>query len=117
MTEARKAEVDPVLRKWEEFIRPYWTPERAWVDAGYRTIPFAFPELEVPRFELSVPVTLAQFLGYLGTWSAARLFVKQHGTNPLARFAAEFAAAWGDPGAVRTLRWELTLRLGRVNDV
>jgi SAM-dependent methyltransferase len=107
-------EVDPVLRDWEDFIRPYWPAGREWVDAGYRTLPFPFPELSVPRFELKVETTPAQFLGYLGTWSAAQKYRKAHGSDPLERFAAQFAAAWGDPERVRTLCWELTLRLGRV---
>ncbi len=105
---------DQVLRRWEEFIRPYWTPERAWVDAGYRTIPFPFEELPAPRFALSVGSSLAQFLGYLGTWSATKLFVAAHGFDPLARFAAEFGAAWGDPATVRTVSWNLAIRVGRV---
>ena len=108
-------EVDPVLRRWEDFIRPYWTPERTWVDAGYRTVPFPFPELEVPRFELSVESTLPRFLGYLGTWSATRRFLKAHGSDPLEQFRPEFTAAWGDPAATRTVRWEFNVRLGRVN--
>ena len=108
------AEVDPVLRRWEDFIRPYWTPERVWVDDGYRSIPFPFAELPAPRMELTVPVTLAEFVGYLGTWSATRQYVKQHGSNPLEAFTAEFVAVWGDPSTVRTLRWELAMRLGRV---
>jgi SAM-dependent methyltransferase len=108
-------DVDPVLGRWEEFIRPYWTPERVWVDDGYRSIPFPFTELPVPRFELSVESTLAQFVGYLGTWSATKAFVKKHGADPLERFATAFAAAWGDPSTARTLRWELVVRLGRVN--
>ena len=108
-------DVDPVLRRWEDFIRPYWTPERVWVDGGYRTIPFPFPELPAPRFELSVESTLAQFVGYLGTWSASKQYAKRHGAEPLDRFTPEFAAVWGDPSTVRTLRWELVVRLGRVN--
>ncbi len=107
-------DVDPILRHWEDFIRPYWTPERAWVDAGYRTIPFPFAELDATRFELAVASSLAQFVGYLGTWSATKQFVKAHGSDPLERFAPEFATAWGDPATVRTLRWELAMRLGRV---
>ena len=107
--------VDPILRKWENFIRPYWTPERVWVDDGYRSIPFPFRELPAPRFELSVPVSLAGLVGYLGTWSATKQYVKQHAADPLKRFTSEFAAAWGDPSTVRTLRWELAMRLGRVN--
>jgi SAM-dependent methyltransferase len=106
--------VDPVLRRWEDFIRPYWTAERAWVDAGYRTIPFPFPELPAPQFELGLESTLAQFVGYLGTWSATKQFVKRHGTDPLDRFGPEFAAAWGDPVAPRAVRWKFTVRVGRV---
>jgi len=108
------SEVDPILRGWEEFIRPYWTPERAWVDAGYRTIPFPFPELPTPEFELTAKATLPQFIGYLGTWSAARLYLKRHGSDPLDRFRSAFAAAWGVPAAVRTVRWRFTLRVGVV---
>jgi len=104
--------VDLVLRRWEDFIRPYWTPERVWVDAGFRTIPFPFPELPVPRFELTVESSLARFLGYLGTWSATKRYMKAHGSDPLERFAPEFAATWG--AAARTIRWQFNIRLGRV---
>jgi SAM-dependent methyltransferase len=106
--------VDVVLRRWEKFIRPYWTPERVWVDAGYRTIPFPFPEVPTPQFELTVESSLPRFLGYLGTWSASKQYAKAHGSDPLARFAPEFAAAWGDPATVRTVRWAFNVRLGRV---
>ena len=57
---------------------------------------------------------LAHFLGYLGTWSATKQYVKAHGSDPVARFAPEFAAAWGDPAAVRAVRWAFNIRLGRV---
>jgi SAM-dependent methyltransferase len=107
-------EVDPALRRWEDFIRPYWTPERVWVDAGYRTIPFPFPELPAPHFGVSIESDLPRLLGYLGTWSATKQYVKAHGDDPLARFGPEFAAAWGDPATVRTLRWAFTVRVGRV---
>jgi SAM-dependent methyltransferase len=66
------AAVDPILRQWEDFIRPYWTSERVWVDVGYRSIPFPFPELPWPRMEVTALVTLAQFVGYLSTWSASK---------------------------------------------
>ena len=106
--------VDPVLRRWEDFIRPYWTPERAWVDAGYRTIPFPFPEVPAPQFHLSIESNLERFLGYLGTWSATRQFVQKHGRDPLEPFVPDFAKAWGDLAAERMVRWQFHLRLGRV---
>jgi SAM-dependent methyltransferase len=107
-------DVEPVLRRWNEFVRPYWTPERAWVDAGYRTIPFPFSELPAPRFDLTVASDLAWFLGYLGTWSATKQYAKATGVDPLDRFRPEFAAAWGDPARVRTVRWAFHVRVGRV---
>lgn len=107
-------EVDPVLRGWEDFIRPYWTPERAWVDAGYRIIPFPFPELATPTFDLTANSTLPHFVGYLSTWSATKQYIKGNGSDPLENFLPAFAAAWGDPATVRTVRWKFNVRLGRV---
>lgn len=107
-------DVDPVLSRWVEFMKPYWTPERALVDDGYRTVPFPFPEVPTPAFEVTAAGPLAFFLGYLGTWSASKLYERQHGENPLDRFAPEFAAAWGDPNTVRTLRWQFNVRLGQI---
>jgi SAM-dependent methyltransferase len=107
-------DVDPLLQGWADFIRPYWTPERVWVDDGYRSIPFAFPEIPAPRFEVTASVSLPGLIGYLSTWSATKQYVKKHGQDPLERFREAFATAWGDPSTVRTLRWELVMRLGRV---
>jgi hypothetical protein len=63
---------------------------------------------------LSVQSSLARFLGYLGTWSGTRQYMKAHNSDPLERFAPEFAAAWGDVAANRTVRWQFNVRLGRV---
>jgi hypothetical protein len=106
--------VDHVLRRWEAFIRPYWTPERAWVDTGYRTMPFPFRELPTPSFALAFESNLSRFLGYLGTWSATKQYIKAHGTNPLDGFVPDFTAAWGDPASLKTVHWEFNVRLGRV---
>ncbi|MBY0514883.1 MAG: class I SAM-dependent methyltransferase [Gemmataceae bacterium] len=106
--------IDPVLIRFVEFVKPYWTPERALVDDGYRTVPFPFLELPVPAFEVAAAGPLPHFLGYLGTWSASKQYQRKHGTDPLAGFRTEFAAAWGDPETVRTIRWAFNVRLGRV---
>ena len=98
-----------------EFVGPYWPPDRVWVDAGYRTIPFPFPELPAPRFEMTAEWDLPRMLGYMSTWSATKAFVKAHGFDPVERLAEEFAAAWGEPARVRTVRWEFDVRVGRVD--
>ncbi len=112
---AVNAEVDPVLARLQtEFVGPYWPPERALVDAGYRTIPFPFAEVPTPEIEMTAAWNLPTLLGYMNTWSATKRFVAANGFNPLERLAAEFATAWGDPRVVRTVRWRLALRCGRL---
>jgi SAM-dependent methyltransferase len=105
--------VDVVLREWEAFIAPYWTPERALLEDRFRGTEFPFAEVPVPALEVSALVSLDGLLGYLGTWSAARAFEKRHGTNPLEAFASKFAAAWNCAECAHVLRWELTGRAGR----
>lgn len=107
--------IDAVLdRLQKQFVRPYWPAERALVDAGYRNIPFPFPELAVPAFEMKAEWDMARLLGYMNTWSALRRYEKEHGTNSIALIAAELAAVWGDRATVRTVRWKFALRLGRI---
>ncbi|MBX9625713.1 MAG: methyltransferase domain-containing protein [Gemmataceae bacterium] len=107
--------VDVVLdRLQNEFVIPYWPPERVLVGAGYKTLPFPFPEVAAPAFEMTADWDLARMVGYMNTWSATKRFIKAHGFNPLDRLAADFNAAWGDPATVRTVRWAFYLRAGRV---
>jgi SAM-dependent methyltransferase len=109
------AALDPILaRLQDEFVGPYWPPERAWVTAGYRTIPFPFEPVEAPAFDMTADWDLPTLLGYTNTWSALKRFEAARGFNPLDRLAPEMAAAWGDPAAVRTVRWSFYLRVGRV---
>ena len=99
-------EVDPVLRKWDDFIRPYWTPERVWVDEGYRTIPVPISRIARATIRVVGAIVAGAVLGYIGTWSATKEYREGARSDPLERFAPEFAAAWGDPATVRTVRWQ-----------
>ena len=107
--------VDVVLdRLQNEFVGPYWPPERVYVNAGYRTLPFPFPEVAAPAFEMTADWDLSRFVGYANTWSATKRFIQAHGFNPVDRLAADLTAAWGDPATVRTVRWAFHLKAGRV---
>lgn len=109
-------DVDRVLDRLQtDFVGVYWPPERGFVNAGYRTIPFPFEELAPPPpFEMTAHWDLPRMLGYMNTWSATKAYTRARGTNPVEATAPEFAAAWGDPAAVRTVRWAFHLRAGRV---
>jgi SAM-dependent methyltransferase len=109
------ADVDAVLARLQsEFIGPYWPPGREHVDAGYRTLPFPFAELDVPALAMTANWSFDALLGYINTWSAVKRFEQANHFNPLERLAAEFAAAWGNPATVQTVRWALAIRAGRV---
>jgi len=109
------AALDPILNRLQtEFVGQYWPPERVLVNAGYSTIPFPFEEVTVPKFEMSANWDYHHFLGYMNTWSATKAFIRTNGFSPLERLDKEFTSAWGDPAAVRTVRWAFYVRVGRI---
>jgi SAM-dependent methyltransferase len=93
-------------------VHPYWFPERALVDSGYRTIEFPFTELTAPAFEMGAEWTGEEIAGYLGTWSAASAYAKATGRDPVPalREALERAGALGRRSSVD---WPLSVRAGR----
>jgi SAM-dependent methyltransferase len=109
------ADVEELLRDFEDReVGPYWHPNRKLVDDGYRTIPFPFPELDVPTFQLRVRWNLRQLGLYLSSWSAVAAYRRLHGEDPVPRFLERIAQHWGAPDAVRDVEWPLALRVGRI---
>src|SRR5262249_22939954 len=51
-------------------LRPYWPPERKYVDENYQTIPFPFARIETPPFSLENDWTIDQIVGYMNSMSA-----------------------------------------------
>jgi SAM-dependent methyltransferase len=106
--------LDSVLRHfYTDIVGKFWSPERRHVESGYRTLPFPFPELQPPVLVMEEHWSLAQLLGYVGTWSATQRFRETEGHDPVARLGQELAPHWGDPSATRRVRWPLSLRVGR----
>jgi SAM-dependent methyltransferase len=108
---------EEIDRRLEHFYRsvvgPFWAPERALVETGYRSVPFPFDELPAPAFEMGHDWLLGELLAYLRTWSATAAFVKARGFDPVTPFAQELAPFWGPSGRRRRVRWPLSLRIGR----
>lgn len=105
---------DAVARFYGDVIGEYWPPERRYIEEGYRTIPFPFAELEPPAFDMVSGWTLAQFLGYLRTWSSVTRYREAKRDDPVASFAVELEALWGPSHAQRSILWPLAMRVGRV---
>lgn len=107
--------VDAVVgRLYRDLLGPYWPPERAHVDAAYRTLPFPWPELDAPAFRIEESWDLARFVGYLGTWSAVSAWRKERGGDPVDLVGEALREAWGAPDRPRAVTWNLTLRAGRL---
>jgi SAM-dependent methyltransferase len=106
--------VDEVfLRLYQGELDAWWPPERRHVEARYSSLPFPFAAIEAPVFELRCDWTLAQYLAYLRSWSAAQRFLKATGRDAIAEVEPDLRAAWGEPGQVRAVYWPLTVIAGR----
>jgi len=108
------ADIDRVIQPfYRDVLASYWPPERRHVDEGYRSLPFPFEELEAPALEIQLDWRLEDLVGYVGTWSAVWALQQSEGPGPFATLRRALADAWGT-AAVRTVRWPLALRVGRV---
>jgi SAM-dependent methyltransferase len=105
---------DRFRRFYDDEIGPYWPPERKLVDAGYATLDFPFEQFHAPPLDMRVEWNLAEFLGYIFTWSAVR-GAREAGQEALvARFADDMAVAWGDPDIKRRIAFPISMRTGRL---
>lgn len=106
--------VDRVLsRFYADTVGPFWPPERRLVETEYRTLAFPFDELRPPRFEMAAAWPLPDLLAYIRTWSATARYADAHGHDPVVALAEELAPLWGPSRNARTVRWPLSLRVGR----
>jgi SAM-dependent methyltransferase len=109
-------EVDVVMREFHEFLLDgHWPPERRHVDSAYTTFDFPFPAIDAPPFEIVAQWKLDQLLGYVDTWSGVRALINAGGEAKLQSFREAVGDAWGDSETVRTVRWPLALKLGRIH--
>lgn len=104
--------VDAVVHElYEDIVGPYWPPERARVEAGYRDVAMPFRRVAAPAIAMTAEWSADELLGYLGTWSAVARYRAAMQRDPLDLVAARLREAWG--GTVRPVRWPLALLVGR----
>ena len=110
-----EAAIDDVIDRLygDAFTGPYWPPERAYVDAGYRTLPFPFAEITAPEFPMVMRWNADQLLAYLRSWSATQRYLKAKNVDPVSLVEDELRAAWGDAAHERAVRWRFHLRVGK----
>lgn len=107
-------EIDAAMREFYAQMRPYFPPERQWVDEEYATLPFPYEEISAPDFFMEAAWNLADVLGYYRSWSGVKAFQKQHGISPIPQAEEALGTVWANPEKPLTVRWKLHIRLGRV---
>jgi SAM-dependent methyltransferase len=105
--------IDDALRYfYSDVVGAYWTPERRHVEDAYRSIEFPFDETGVQSYEITADLTLDEFTGYAGTWSATLACATDRGSDPVAGLRASLLPYWS-ASQRRSVRWPLTVRAGR----
>jgi len=99
-------------RVYIDLVGAYWPAERHYVENGYADLPFPFEPIAAPQFEMRVEWSAAQFIAYLRSWSASQRYLQAQGHDAVALVEAELHEAWGNE--IRSVRWALVVRCGRV---
>jgi SAM-dependent methyltransferase len=106
-------EVDALVHHFQYTqLNGYWPAGREYVDDEYRSLPFQWPAVVTPRFEMTARWTRDQLLGYISSWSAVERYRRTTGTDPLPSLEAQIKDVWRDTPDVRTIRWPLFVRAG-----
>ena len=100
-------------RLYLDLTAPYWPPERALVESGYRTLAFPFEPIAAPPFDMRMTWSVDDFLAYLRSWSGSQRYLKANGHDAVALIESALRAAWGDAATMRPVRWAFHVRCGR----
>jgi ubiquinone/menaquinone biosynthesis C-methylase UbiE len=104
--------IDAVVNHYySEVVGSYWPAERVLVEK-FEQLPFPFPEIETPAFEMVAEWSVEELLGYLGTWSATQRFKAAEKRDPLEVVKEELRNVWGTE--TRRVSWPLTMKVGRL---
>ena len=107
------SEIDILVKDfYVNIIGPYWDSARKLVDEEYKTIDFPFSEIQTPPFSFSFYWTLAEFQGYLNTWSSVQKYIEEHNSNPVEDLIAKIQPLWGLEKM--EINFPLFLRLGKI---
>jgi SAM-dependent methyltransferase len=94
-------------------IGPFWPPERADVERGYRHYQIPIDEVTAPSLSIEARLTLQELLGYVRSWSAVGRFMQSRGVDPVPELERALLPLWGNPDTARRVVWPISVRAGR----
>ena len=109
-------DVDLIYSKfYSDIVGKYWPEERKFVEDKYKSIIFPFEDIESPNFKIKIKYSRADYLAYLGTWSAVKNYKLDNQNDPIELIESEIAEVWEDKEELREVKWPIHLRVGRMN--
>ena len=107
-------EVDQaVIDFYQHVTKPYWDPERKYVEELYQTVEFDFQLLPVKEFEIVLDWRREDLVGYLSSWSAIQKYINIHGHSPIPIIEEKIKMLWPED-EVRKVVFPVYLKLGKV---
>ncbi|WP_455206784.1 class I SAM-dependent methyltransferase [Kaarinaea lacus] len=106
-------EIDAIVNTlYYDIVGPYWPEERKLIENDYADLPFPFPVLASPSFNMSAQWNFEMMCGYLSTWSAVQKYMNILSSDPIALIDRQLREAWGDSDFIRQVNWQLTPKIG-----
>lgn len=99
---------------YHDITSPWWDPERRYIDEAYTTIPFPFRELHPPPIHIKQQWDAEQLIGYLGTWSGVKNYIKDTGNDPVSFVANDLRNAFGNAQTL-AVTFPINIRIGIVD--
>jgi len=108
------AACDAIIDKlYREIVGEYWPAERVTIEQGYSDIEMPGVAVPVPEMAMSLDWSVADMIGYLGTWSACKRYEEANRSDPVDKIMDALTGAWGD--GVRQVSWPLRIKVSRAN--
>ena len=114
LVESGHTDLDAALLHLQcERLGKYWPSGRELVEDHYQSLPFPFPPVEAPLFQMTAQWSPPDLLGFLGSWSAVARCRDFERKDPLKPFAAELTSVWPQGRPTLEVKWPLYMRVGR----
>jgi SAM-dependent methyltransferase len=95
-------EVDRVTHLfYKDIVGPYWPLEVRYVENRYEGIPFPFPQVKTPSFQIELEWDMKNLVGYFYSWSSTQKYIEENKSDPVEKVST---LTWSLRGERRTPR-------------
>ncbi len=91
-----------------------WAMSRKSLNDNYQTIDFPFEEIQPPQFFIEMQWNYQDYLSYLNTWSAVKIYSEKYNQNPVETYVMpKIESKWPDKQKAITVKFPMVLRVGK----